>query len=173
MQLWRRFDVNININWSCSRKIIPWGQEEYLTFLLYNCFTFNAGTLQQPKLWYVILKQNSFVYCNAYRDEDSKSCCFSISLNEETKKQQLAVSSFVEMAFRGKRLEWCIKLLMVFIRTAVFQHSHKEWKDSLEIRAVLLIFSLELEMSGMVVQRIHQNSEKWSLLWGIAQWKWR
>ena len=43
-------------------------------------------------------------------------------------------------------------------------HSHKERKDNLETRAVLLIISLELEISGVAVQRIHQNSEKWWLL---------
>ena len=40
-------------------------------------------------------------------------------------------------------------------------HSQKKRKDSLETRAVLLIFSLELEISGMAVQSIHHNSEKW------------
>ena len=40
-------------------------------------------------------------------------------------------------------------------------HSHKKRKDSLETRAALLIFSLELEISGVVVQSIHQKSEKW------------
>ena len=40
-------------------------------------------------------------------------------------------------------------------------HSHKKRKDSLETRAVPLMFSLELEISGMAVQSIHQNSEKW------------
>ena len=39
-----------------------------------------------------------------------------------------------------------------------FKHSHKKRKDSLEILAVLLIFSLEMEISGVVVQSIHQNS---------------
>ena len=38
--------------------------------------------------------------------------------------------------------------------------SHKKRKDSLETRGVLLIFSLELDMSGVVVQSIHQNSKK-------------
>ena len=38
-------------------------------------------------------------------------------------------------------------------------HSHKKWKDSLATRAVLLIFLLELEITGLAVQRIHQNSE--------------
>ena len=41
------------------------------------------------------------------------------------------------------------------------KHSHRKRKDSLETRAVLLIFLLELEISGMAVQGIHQNNEKW------------
>ena len=42
--------------------------------------------------------------------------------------------------------------------------SHKKRrKDSRETRAVLLTFSLELEISGVAVQRIHQNSQKWWL----------
>ena len=32
---------------------------------------------------------------------------------------------------------------------------------------VLLIFSLDLEISGVAVQRIHQSSEKWWLLLGL------
>ena len=32
-------------------------------------------------------------------------------------------------------------------------------KDSLETRAALLIFLLELEISGVAVQNIHKNSE--------------
>ena len=43
-------------------------------------------------------------------------------------------------------------------------HSHKKRKDSLEMRAVLLIFALEIEISGVVVQKIHQNSKKCRLL---------
>ena len=42
-------------------------------------------------------------------------------------------------------------------------HSHKKRKDSLEERAVLLIFSLELESVLVAVERIHQNSKKWWL----------
>ena len=53
-----------------------------------------------------------------------------------------------------------------------FKHSLKKRKDSIEKRAVLLIFSFELEIAGIGVQRIHQNSEKWWLLWGVAQLKW-
>ena len=40
------------------------------------------------------------------------------------------------------------------------KHSHKKRKDSLETRGVLLIFSLELETSGVAVQSIHQNSKE-------------
>ena len=50
-------------------------------------------------------------------------------------------------------------------------HSQKNRKDSLEALAVPLKFSLELEISGVAVQSIHQNSEKWWLLGGIAKWK--
>ena len=42
-------------------------------------------------------------------------------------------------------------------------HSHQKRKYSLETRAVLLIFSIELDISGMAVQRIDQNSKKWWL----------
>ena len=42
-----------------------------------------------------------------------------------------------------------------------FFHSLKKRKDSLETRAILLMFSLELEISVVAVQSIHQNNEKW------------
>ena len=42
-------------------------------------------------------------------------------------------------------------------------HGHKKRKDSPETRAVLLIFSLELEISGVAAQSIYQNSKKWQL----------
>ena len=43
-----------------------------------------------------------------------------------------------------------------------FEHSHKKRKDSLETRAVLLIFSFELEISGVAVQSIHQTAKNGS-----------
>ena len=49
-----------------------------------------------------------------------------------------------------------------------FHHSQKKRKDSLETRAILLIFSIEREIYGVAVQSIHQNSEKWQLLLGTA-----
>ena len=49
------------------------------------------------------------------------------------------------------------------IKTSVQEHSHKH-KGSLETRAVLMIFLLECEISGVVVQSIHQSSEEWRLL---------
>ena len=61
------------------------------------------------------------------------------------------------------------------INLSSWHRSHKKKKDSLEIRVILLIFSLELEISGVAVQRILQNSEKW--LWGcfsqfLLLWLW-
>ena len=46
-------------------------------------------------------------------------------------------------------------------RFLLFHHGHKKRKDSLEKRALLLILSPELKISGVAVQSIHQNSEKW------------
>ena len=43
----------------------------------------------------------------------------------------------------------------------MYQYSNTKRKVSLETRAALLIFSLELKISGLAVQGIHQNSEKW------------
>ena len=36
-------------------------------------------------------------------------------------------------------------------------------ENSMETGAVLLIFSLEVEISELAVQKMHQNSEKWWL----------
>ena len=38
-------------------------------------------------------------------------------------------------------------------------HNHKKRKQSLETRAVLLIFLREHEISGLAVQEIHENNE--------------
>ena len=51
----------------------------------------------------------------------------------------------------------------IFVLT-LCNHSHKKWKDSLETRLALLMFSLELEISGVTVQSLHKNNEKWRLL---------
>ena len=63
-----------------------------------------------------------------------------------------------------------MKNIKQFFFSVVFlnKYSHKKWKDSLETRAVLLILLLELEIFRVIVQWIHQNSEKWWLLWGTA-----
>ena len=63
-------------------------------------------------------------------------------------------------------------MLKLNLRLQTLHHSHKKWKDSLETLAVSLIFLLELEISGVALQRIYQNSIKLWLLCGIAQWKW-
>ena len=43
----------------------------------------------------------------------------------------------------------------------MYPESYKKRKDSLETRAILLIFLLELEISLVATQTIHQNSKKW------------
>ena len=54
--------------------------------------------------------------------------------------------------------------IVLKIANIVIFHSHKKRKDSLETQAVLFTFSLELEISGVAVQSIHQCSKKWQLL---------
>ena len=49
---------------------------------------------------------------------------------------------------------------MISANDFYFRHSHKKLKDSLEIRAVPLMLSLELEISGVVVQSIYLNIAK-------------
>ena len=44
--------------------------------------------------------------------------------------------------------------------TTIETISQKKRKDSLETRVILLIFSPELEISGVVLQQIHQNGKK-------------
>ena len=46
-------------------------------------------------------------------------------------------------------------------------NSHNNRKHSLETWAVLLILSLELKISGVAIQRIHQKSKKLCLLWEL------
>ena len=49
-----------------------------------------------------------------------------------------------------------------------FNHSH----IIRETRTVLLIFYLELEISVVDVQRIHQNSKRWWVLIRVSYWNW-
>ena len=49
---------------------------------------------------------------------------------------------------------------MAMKESSAFFHNHKKRKNTLETRAVLLMFSLELIISRVVVQSIYQNSEK-------------
>ena len=53
-----------------------------------------------------------------------------------------------------------MNLLFLSLRKNFQGNMKKKQKDSLETWAVLLIFSLEPEISGVAVQSIHQNSEK-------------
>ena len=53
-----------------------------------------------------------------------------------------------------------LRIIMEMVLMRYFNHSHKKRKDSLERRAVLFIFLLELEISGVAIQRINENSEE-------------
>ena len=50
---------------------------------------------------------------------------------------------------------WLQCLVYTYHRSTMLFHSHKKRKDNVETRAVLLIFLLELDISGVVVQGIH------------------
>ena len=113
-------------------------------------------------------------FFNSCRCEKMQSFDLSIQVNlfelsnyisQLTQQNEVSASSFFLF----------LKLLMIkakFLRKCYcFHHSHKKRKDSLESRTVFLIFSLELKISGVAVQSVHQNSYKWRLLGGIAWWK--
>ena len=72
------------------------------------------------------------------------------------------VFSSKELQRRLIQLKVCYKFYYSVSKEAS-HHSHKKWKDSLETRAVLLIFFLELEITTVIAQSIYQNSKKWWL----------
>ena len=61
----------------------------------------------------------------------------------------------------NKQISYDFSLLLMLF---ALNHILKKGKDCLETRTVLLIFLLELEISGVAVQSIHQNRKKWQLL---------
>ena len=63
--------------------------------------------------------------------------------------------------FAGNKCNILSKHFCVGLCRNANYHSHKKRKDSLERRAALLIFLLELEIFGVAVQSIHQDSKKW------------
>ena len=66
----------------------------------------------------------------------------------------LAVCNKIVLSFLTKK---------VAVSSVLFGHGDKKLKDSLEARGVLLIFSLEVEESGVAVQKIYESSKKWWL----------
>ena len=58
---------------------------------------------------------------------------------------------------------WVNKLVEFCSQFYLLIHSHRKRKDSVEIRTVLLTFLLEIEISRVAVQRIHQHSNTWWL----------
>ena len=65
-------------------------------------------------------------------------------------------SFFYTNTFVWKPLKWFNSRRLV-----KFVHSHKKRIDSLETQVISLILLLELEISGVVVQGVYRNSEKW------------
>ena len=54
--------------------------------------------------------------------------------------------------------------MKVYIHLNSWQDSHKKQKDGLETQVLfvdILVWMLELEIFGVDVQRIYQNSKKW------------
>ena len=62
---------------------------------------------------------------------------------------------------KRESLHISFKFLISGLSVAAFSHSHKKWKDGLKTRAVLLIFSFELEITVVVLRIMHQNTKKW------------
>ena len=66
------------------------------------------------------------------------------------------------LVFISLMLGWIFIFLIVIINgKIVWKHGPCCW-----------YFRLNLEYLGWLYKSIHQNSKKWQLLWGIAQWKW-
>ena len=59
-----------------------------------------------------------------------------------------------------------VYFLYAYDLSIVIRNGKIVWK-----RYIFVIFSLELRISGVAVQRIHQKSKKQWLLWEIAWWK--
>ena len=64
--------------------------------------------------------------------------------------QNLGIDSLTSSSSDNKILT-VRKTLQKYQNHSTINHNHKKQRDSLEIRAVLLIFSLELELSGTAV----------------------
>ena len=64
--------------------------------------------------------------------------------------QNLGIDSLTSSSSDNKILT-VRKTLQKYQNYSTINHNHKKQRDSLEIRAVLLIFSLELELSGTAV----------------------
>ena len=141
----------------------------YGTFILvyiYNC-------LKSPLFLHQVqhLSQDSFLLLKScyLRSSIHLLWCFNVF----TSSLPVCVddSSILLLCVLGCSFVFPIFWTLSNVKSGTCNHNHKKRKDSLETRAVLLIFLLELEISGVAVQRIHQNSQKWWPLWGIAYWK--
>ena len=109
-------------------------------------------------IWNSETTQNLNIYLYNYQTETA------IFLATKHEKTIMACSYliFYKYFLHFELLDSNIKNKSIHLNS--WHHNHKKQKNSLETQIVLLIFSLELEISGVAVQRIHQNSKKWWLL---------
>ena len=134
---------------------------------------FNTKTIQ------VLLQLRNFVILNlifclkiVLKEKIFKEL-YNVNINKATKNTDIPTKIIKENSdIFGDSI---FSNLNCCINTSSYPHSHKKRKDSLETRAVLLIFSFELEMSGVAVQSTHQNSKKLATFaWNCSvKWLWR
>ena len=91
-----------------------------------------------------------------------------LTTGDEARPDIRAISGWLAQEIANKTGERYGKIISIIRSTLSFLilgscsmciHSHKKVKDSLETRAVRLIFLLELEISGVAVPNIHQNNK--------------
>ena len=105
------------------------------------------------EIWNSETTQNLNIYLYTYQTETA------IFLATKHEKTVMACSFFVFF--------FNISFILNFwpanesIHLNSWYHSHKKQKDSLETQVLFVIFWLELEIFGVAIQSIHQNSKKW------------
>ena len=76
------------------------------------------------------------------------------------------------MTFVHWELKYSFDLSISDVFVTMLHHSHEKRKESLETRALLFIFFIELKISGVAIQGIHQNSENHFFQWRMSSLKW-
>ena len=123
---------------------------------IYNIYTVKITQKEHLLIWNSETTQNLNIYLYNYQTETA------IFLATKHEKTIMACSYLIFYKyFLHFELLASNTIKNKSIHLNSWHHNHKKQKNSLETQIVLLIFSLELEISGVAVQRIHQNSKKW------------